>query len=293
MSTTRRALSTALGAFTLASAWWLGYWASARWQPPEPLDTAAMADIAMEDWPAVARRNPFPRSGMLDAAPPPMPLADAPLSAAWPALLERAETGDRAASCRLALGLAHCASLHGSVDRITACDGIDDALTERSPELLLRAARGSDDPHAWLALLEGGGLGRRYLFADGGRRLVREHSVWAIERLIAQGQPQGLMYLIELRRRGAEGMDGHLFRVAVATRHDLFGEPRFYTDQLLVHMSPEARAIATPEVATLRERYGSALQGSEPPRDPMIFRGPELTPGLLAAYCASASEVAG
>lgn len=229
MSDARRLATWTLGALALVSAWWLGQ-QSARLGEVRSAGTTSAATQAIEAPPPTPIDAIERTSQPGDVPPPPMPRADALFVEAWPALLARAEAGDRVASCRLALSALRCAAddgapdpagtpaLHGAEDipepmqdaivdvmanmlegavRDRAhCARVDATLVQSLPALVYRAARGSDDPHALAAFADGTLAGRHLLFDDEGRRLHREHGAWAIERLIALGEGHGLYLLM-------------------------------------------------------------------------------------------------
>jgi hypothetical protein len=239
-----------------------------------------------------------------------MPIGDAPLSDAWPALLARAEAGDRAASCRLTLAISRCASLpllsrlevpppeaiarlpeqaqDGIADRTAEllealdqdkalCAGIDDALLDRFPGMLLQAARGSDDPHALWAFYDGRGFGRRHLYAAEGRRLQREHAAWALDRLVAQGEPLALAMLPGLDQRFGRPNDPALHAATMTLLRERSRErhgpdaDRGLADPM-ERLSPEQRTRAEGLADDLRRRFGRER------------RGPERTASLLEAF---------
>lgn len=229
MSAARRVATWSLGALALGAAWWLGQEGARLGDRPDALapPEAAPAIAPQPATPAGASELARP---LADAQATPMPPADALFVDAWPALLARAEAGDRVASCRLTLSALRCAAddnapdpaetpalhgtealpasaqdaivdlmanaLEGAVRDRAHCAGVDAALVQSLPALVYRAARGSDDPHALAAFADGTLAGRHLLFDDQGRRLHREHGAWAIDRLIALGEGHGLFLLM-------------------------------------------------------------------------------------------------
>jgi hypothetical protein len=312
MSAARRAALLVAAALAVAGAWWLGRLGGEAGAPlvapgesARAGDASGPADAGATDAAWVSSTAPGTQ-----APPPSMPIDDAPLRDAWPALLARAEGGDRAASCRLTLSIVRCASLPllsqsevpppeaiarlpersqdvvadrtaetlEALDQDKAlCAGIDDALLERFPVMLLQAARGSDDPHALWAFYDGRGFGRRHLYAAEGRRLQREHAAWAMERLVAQGEPLGLVVLPTLDRRLGRPDDPALY-AAVMTLHRERSRERHGHDadrglaDPMENLSPEQRARAEGLVDDLRRRFGRER------------RGPERTASLLEAF---------
>lgn len=312
MSAARRAALLVAATLAVAGAWWLGRFGGEAGAPLAAPGESARVDDA--PGPAGAGEADATRVSTspagTQAPPPPMPIDDAPLRDAWPALLARAEGGDRAASCRLTLSIARCSMLPllsqsevpppeaiarlpersqdvvadrtaetlEALDQDKAlCAGVDDALLERFPVMLLQAARGSDDPHALWAFYDGRGFGRRHLYAAEGRRLQREHAAWAMERLIAQGEPLALVMLPTLDRRVGRPEDPSLY-AAVMTLHRERSRERHDPDadrglaDPMANLPPEQRTRAEGLVDDLRRRFGRER------------RGPERTASLLEAF---------
>ncbi len=226
MRPARRVTTWALGALALGAAWWLGQQGARLGAPPAPV-VSAPAVAAPTAWIVPV---PLPAPATPGTVPPPMPAPGARFVDAWPALLARAEAGDRVASCRLAMTAFRCSTensnpadtdtpdmrgiealpedmhepmvehfagwLESRVRDRAVCGGVDDALVQSFPSMLYRAARGSDDPHALALFADGSQSGRHLLFDEAGRRLHREHGGWAIDRLIALGEGHGLFLLM-------------------------------------------------------------------------------------------------
>lgn len=292
--------------------------AAARAVPPSPQEERASTPGAA----AASSALPLPA----------MPAAGTLFADAWPALLARAEAGDGVAACRLAVAGFRCLDndwqrVHPSTASPSAiaamapdvqalgieiaarqlerrrqdaafCEGVDDALLQSMPTMLLRAARGSDEPHALALFAEGIAAGRHVLFDDEGRRLYREHGGWAIERLIARGHAHGL-HLLAVGSSGAGA--GHL-RVLVPEDETLMYAARELLREASgatgpsptwSRLDPDMQARVDARMASLRQRFGSEAlappQGGQADSVMLAFGVLAMAPEEIGPYCEGAS----